>query len=174
MPVLKQRHTKDFTVVPNDLLRNRKISLRDIGLLVWMLSKPHDWKFTYDGMLSELGTDGKAALQKSVKALQTAGYIKIEKTRRKGKLSESIWYVYDSPHIENQYMVNQPQMQIAAKVSPHIDSPYTVNRPVLLNKDITKDTATKNAVPALEGGVQRPNGFYFDEVSGAWRRKESP
>ena len=172
MPVLKQRHTKDFTVVPNDLLRNRKISLRDIGLLVWMLSKPHDWKFTYDGMLSELGTDGKAALQKSVKALQAAGYIKIEKTRRKGKLSESIWYVYDSPHIENQYIVNQ-QRQNAAKVSPHIDSPNTVNRPVILNKDITKDTAAKNAVPALEGGVQLPNGFYFDEVSGAWCRKES-
>lgn len=148
--------------------------MRDVGLLVWMLSKPHDWKFTYDGMLSELETDGKAALQKSVKALQTAQYLRIEKTRHKGKLSESIWYVYDSPRIENQYMVNPPQMQKTAKASPRIDSPYMVNRDVLLNKDITKDTVTQSAVPALEGGVQLPKGFYFDEVSGAWRRKESP
>ena len=174
MPVLKQRHTKDFTVVPNDLLRNRNLSLRDIGLLVWMLSKPHDWKFTYDGMQSEIGTDGKAALQKSVKALQSAKYLRIEKKRCKGRLSECIWYVYDSPHIEKQYMANQPQVQNAVEVSPHIDSPYMANRVVLLNKDKTKDTATKNAVPALKGGVQLPKDYYFDEVSRAWRRKESP
>ena len=174
MPVLKQHHTRDFTVVPNDLLKDRRLSLRDIGLLVWMLSKPPDWKFTYEGMLAELETDGKSALQKSVKSLQSAKYLKIEKKRHKGRLSESIWYVYDSPYIENQYMVNQPQTQNATEVSPHIDSPYTVNQS-LLNKDNTKDTATKNAVPALMGGVQLGGEYYYqDPITKGYVRKENP
>ena len=83
MPVLRQHHTRDFTVIPNDLLQDQRLSFRDIGLLAWMLSKPHDWKFTYEGMLAERVTDGKSAIQAGVKSLKKAGYLRIEKKRNK-------------------------------------------------------------------------------------------
>lgn len=132
-----------------------------------MLSKPQDWKFSYDGMLAERPTDGKAALQKSIKVLQAARYLKIEKKRNKGRLGESIWYVYDSPYIENQYVANPLRQKKAEIDSPRIDLPYTVNQPQL-KKYITKE----NAAPAIEGGAQLSEGFYLDPETGQWRRKE--
>lgn len=167
MPVLKQHHTQNFTVVPNALLLDRRLSFRDIGLLAWMLSKPEAWKFSYEGMLAERSTDGKAAMQAGVKSLQKAGYLKIEKTRNNGRLAESIWYVYDSPHIENRYVDNQLREQSKVNDSPYIEKPYTENPPQL-KKYIKKE----NATPASGGGAQHSE-YYKDPDSGEWRRKEN-
>lgn len=168
MPVLRQHRTRDFTVIPNDLLQDQRLSFRDIGLLAWMLSKPRDWKFTYEGMLSERATDGKSAIQAGVKNLKKTGYLRIEKKRNKGRLAESIWYVYDTPCIENQYVDNLPQLQNAVMDSPCIEKPYMENPPQ------QKKYGTKEkAVPALEGGPQLPEGIFFDHESGEYRRKGS-
>lgn len=138
-----------------------------------MLSKPPDWKFTKKNILPEISQDGERSLQAAVKKLKDAGYLKITRgNRKKGKLAESIWTVYDTPQLQNAVM-EKTALQNEKCSSPQLRSPAVQNAVVLLNTDITKDTATKNAVPALEGGVQLPNGFYFDEVSGAWCRKES-
>lgn len=133
-----------------------------------MLSKPHDWKFTYDGMLSERATDGKSAIQAGVKSLKKAGYLRIEKKRNNGRLAESIWYVYDTPCIDFQYMDNPPQPQNAAVDSPCIEKPYMENPPQQ-KKYITKE----KAAPALEGGAQLPEDIFFDHESGEFRRKGS-
>ena len=133
-----------------------------------MLSKPQDWKFTYEGMLLDRATDGKSAIQAGVQSLKKAGYLRIEKKRNKGRLAESIWYVYDSPHIENQYVDKHPQEQNATKSSPRIEKPYMENPPQL-KKYKTKETA----VSAVEGGAQLPEGLYIDPVSGEWRRREN-
>ena len=132
-----------------------------------MLSKPQDWKFSYEGMLAERSTDGKAAMQAGVKSLQKAGYLRIEKTRNKGRLAESIWYVYDSPYIENRYVDNRSQEQNEGIDSPYIEKPYTENLPQQ-KKYITKE----NAAPAHNGGAQHSE-YYIDPESGEWRRKEN-
>lgn len=154
-------------MIPNDLLQDQRLSYRDVGLLVWMLSKPQDWKFSYDGMLAERTTDGKSAVQAGIKNLKAAGYLRIEKRRNKGRLGERIWYVYDEPYTENQYMDNAPQLQNAVMVSPYTEKPYMENPPQL-KKYITKE----KAAPAVEGGAQLPEGFYLDPETGQWRRKE--
>lgn len=63
-------------MIPNALLQDQRLSYRDLGLLVWMLSKPQDWKFSYEGMLAERTTDGKSAVQAGIKNLKAAGYLK--------------------------------------------------------------------------------------------------
>jgi len=153
-------------VVPNALLQDPSLSYRDIGLLVWMLSKPQNWKFSYEGMLAERSTDGKSAIQAGVKNLKSAGYLRIEKKRNKGRLTESIWYVYDSPCIENQYMVVDSQPK-AVKGSPCMEKPYMENPP-----QQKKYQQKEKAVSALGGGAQLPDGFYYDPVTGEYRRGE--
>lgn len=133
-----------------------------------MLSKPHDWKFTYEGMLSERATDGKSAIQAGVKSLKKAGYLRIEKKRNNGRLAESIWYVYDTPHIENQYVDNPPQPKNAVMDSPCIEKPYMENPP-----QQKKYRTKEKAAPALKGGAQLPKEFDFDHESGEYRRKGS-
>lgn len=50
MPVYRVEKVKDYTIMPNTHLRNRKLSLRAKGLLCQMLSLPPEWNFTlHDG-----------------------------------------------------------------------------------------------------------------------------
>lgn len=153
-------------MIPNLLLQDQRLSYRDIGLLVWMLSKPQDWKFSYEGMLAERATDGKSAVQAGVKNLKATKYLRIEKKRNKGRLAESIWYVYDSPYTENQYVEKLNQRKTAVRDSPCTEKPYTENPPQL-KKYKTKE----KAAPAVEGGAQLSEKFYIDPVSGGWRRR---
>ena len=155
-------------MIPNALLQDQRLSYRDVGLLVWMLSKPQDWKFSYDGMLAERTTDGKSAVQAGIKNLKAAGYLRIEKQRNKGRLGERIWYVYDEPYTENQYMDNTPQLQNAVRVSPYIEKPYMENPP-----QQKKYRTKEKAVPAVVGGTQPSRELYRDPETGEWRRKEN-
>ena len=67
-----------------------------------MLSKPTDWKFTKKSILEEITRDGERSLQAGIKNLQETGYLKIARgSRKNGKLSESIWTVYDTPQLRN-------------------------------------------------------------------------
>ena len=145
------------------------MSLRDIGLLVWMLSKPTDWKFTKKSILAEIAQDGERSLQAAVKKLQDAGYLTIKRgDRKKGKLAESIWTVYDTPQLQNAVM-EQPQPGKPKCGSPQLRYPAVQNAVVLQNKENKR----KRAVPAAEGGTRLPEGFYFDPELGEWRRKEN-
>lgn len=168
MPVLRQHHTQDFTVIPNALLQDQRLSFRDIGLLVWMLSKPADWKFTKKNILAEISQDGDRSLQAAVKKLQDMGYLTITRgDRRKGKLAESIWTVYDTPQLQNA-VVEQAQPPKSECDLPQLRFPSVQNA---VDYKINNNKK-KKAVPATEGGAQLPEGIYYDPDSGEFRRKE--
>ena len=154
MPVLRKKYKNEYTILPNAILKDQRLSYRDIGLLAWMLSKPQDWKFSYEGMLAERSKDGKSALQTGVKNLQAAGYLRIEKQRHKGRLAERIWYVYDAPYTENPYM----------------EKPYKEKQPQQ-NTDKTKYMTAEKAVPGSEAGRQPMENLYLDKETGEWRRR---
>ena len=169
MPVLRQRHTQNFTVVPNSILQDKRLSFRDTGLLIWMLSKPTDWKFTKKSILEEITRDGERSLQEGIKNLQKTGYLKIARgSRKNGKLSESIWTVYDTPQLQNAVMEqSQPGKQECE--TPQLRFP-SVQNAVDYKERINK---RNKAAPALEGGAQLPEDIFFDQESGEFRRKGS-
>ena len=155
MLVLRQRHARNFTTLPNELLQVQQLSCRDRGLLVWMLSKPPDWKFTHKAILQELPADGKTAILNCVKRLQEVGSLEISRSKKAGQFDKSIWTVSDTPHPQNE------DMDI-----PHPRFPHPQNADVFLKKELTKK---EKAVPALEGGRQPE--IYFDPEAGEWKRR---
>lgn len=163
MPVLRQHHTRDFTVLPNALLQDQRLSCRDRGLLVWMLSKPPEWSFTKAGIVAELCQDGERSVQSGVKVLQELGYLTITRERqKKGTISRSVWIVFDTPQMRNAVVGGSTEER-----TPQLRYPAVEN--AAPNKDRFKQ---KRAVPAVEGGPQLPNGVYFDAESGQWRKGE--
>ena len=147
MPVIKRRHTSDFTVLPNDLLQDQRLSCRDRGLLVWMLSMPPDWNFSHNALLKELRFDKKGAVQSCIKKLKELGYLKIIQERNNGRLGNKIWYVCDTPYPDI------PNFGIS--------SAYKIN-------NIKK----KKAVPTCWGGEQPSYEIYYDPELGEYRRRE--
>lgn len=162
MPVLRQHHTQDFTTIPNSLLQDQRLSCRDRGLLVWMLSKPPNWNFSKASLVNELKLDGEGSIKSGIKNLKAAGYLTIRQERVKGKVSHSIWTVSDSP--QGCFSPTAPQgCFLPVEISP-------------LNKERIYKTRTPEkqgtAAPAFEGGGQpSPNGIYFDREEGIWKRQ---
>lgn len=42
----------NYTIVDNSILRNKKISLKAVGLLCKMYSLPPDWYYSFNGLVS--------------------------------------------------------------------------------------------------------------------------
>lgn len=83
-----------FTRVPNTAI-DGTLSLKALGLLVFMLSKPDGWRFTERGLLSQL-QEGRHALASAMQELITAGYVR-RRADEDGNLRRMVTEVYDRP-----------------------------------------------------------------------------
>lgn len=73
--MLKLEKPKDnFTIVCNEPLRDKRISLRAKGLYALTYSKPTDWRF-YEAALMEESTEGRDAVRGAMKELIEAGWV---------------------------------------------------------------------------------------------------
>ena len=82
MAVLKNRTQSNFTLISNQMFHDKKLSMRDRGIISMLSSLPDGWEFSIEG-LSALSEDGKDSIRKSVKKLEKAGYLK--RTMKRGK-----------------------------------------------------------------------------------------
>lgn len=86
-----------FTVLPNVIMNDDKLSLRAKGLLCVLLSKPDDWRV--DGrMIANEVKEGRDAVYTALTELETAGYLtrrKMQDQATKQWTSEST--IYETP-----------------------------------------------------------------------------
>jgi len=81
-----------FTIVPNEIFK-KGLSLKAIGLYVYLNSKPEDWNFTYKGISSQL-KEGEKAIRGAVKELVKAKMlIRIPKKGDNGEFNGWIWVI---------------------------------------------------------------------------------
>lgn len=85
-----------FTQVPNEWVRDERLSRRARGLLVELLSHRAGWRVTV-AALQKAGTEGRDAVRKTIDELQEFGYLtRTQGHRETGKFSE-VEYVLTSP-----------------------------------------------------------------------------
>jgi len=76
--VYRTERTANFTQLPNESLRDERLSFRARGLLAFMLSFPDDWQHRD---LEEHGTEGREAVRSALRELEACGYR--EKVKRR-------------------------------------------------------------------------------------------
>lgn len=69
-----KRPTADYTAIPNELLRDEKLTMRAKGLYCIMFSKPDGWIF-YNSCLVSESKEGKDAVRGAMKELTERGWI---------------------------------------------------------------------------------------------------
>jgi len=74
MSVYRVEKNKNFTIMSNIHLRDKRLSLRAKGLLSIFLSLPENWQFTLAG-LSKIVREGITALRGAVAELEACGGI---------------------------------------------------------------------------------------------------
>lgn len=75
MPILRNKTQNNFTMINNDILRNRELSLKDRGLLCTLISLPDSWAFSIRGLAATI-PDGKDSIGTSLIKLEKLGYLK--------------------------------------------------------------------------------------------------
>ncbi|MFG1805043.1 hypothetical protein [Streptomyces sp. NPDC049040] len=98
MQIHRIRHTRGFTVLPNTLLQDRRLSYTARGLLADLLSRPDGWR--EDGRhMADTSPQGRLTVAKALRELAAFGYYRVERVRRPDGTFVTQTHVYDNPQV---------------------------------------------------------------------------
>lgn len=76
--VIRVIKNRNYTVMSNTHLKDKRLSLKAIGLLSVVLGLPEDWHYTVNGLVG-IVKDGKDSVESAIKELKKNGYLRVEK-----------------------------------------------------------------------------------------------
>lgn len=142
MAVIRVVKNKDYTVMSNAHLHDKRLSLKAVGLLSIVLSLPDDWHYTINGLVGSV-KDGKDSVESAIKELKKNGYLRVDKIYPNGNCNR-IQYQYtffEKPQevvfqpLENQDVENQ-EVESQVFENPHA---YINTNKQSTNKQNTKE-----------------------------------
>ena len=104
MAVFRINKSKNYTVMSNYHLKDKKLSLKAKGLLSIMLSLPDEWDYSINGLI-KISKEGERAIKSTLQELKTNKYLTVTKLYPNQTESKKIEYIYDifeNPKKENQ------------------------------------------------------------------------
>ena len=134
MATIRIEKTKDFSIVSNTVLRDKRLSLRTRGLLVFMLSLSETWEYSIKGLAYATGeSEGKVGM--CLKELEKCGYLTRERTRNsKGQMEGTNYTLWESPKVsdaENPSLekpnVENPVLENPSLEKPNVENPGQIN-----------------------------------------------
>lgn len=97
MAVFRIERTKDYTVMSNYHLKDKRLSLKAKGLLSQMLSLPEDWDYTLTG-LTHINRESKDAIRTALQELEKCGYLhRRQTTDATGRFSSNEYIIRETP-----------------------------------------------------------------------------
>ncbi|MFI9273650.1 hypothetical protein ACIGXM_23470 [Kitasatospora sp. NPDC052896] len=98
MRVHRSAQAQHFTVLPNGLLQDRRLSYTARGLLADLLSRPDGWR--EDGKaMADTSPQGRGAIRRALKELTDAGYYRVDRLRLPDGTFRSESHVFDTPQL---------------------------------------------------------------------------
>lgn len=120
MAVFKIEKNKNYTIMSNYHLRDKRMSLKAKGLLSFMLSLPLDWDYSLDG-LEKICKEGKDSIRSALNELKLYGYLVIKKTQNNKGIFEYEYMIYEYPYSENPDM-DYPDMENPTQINTNIQN----------------------------------------------------
>lgn len=110
MSIIRVEKNRNYTVINNEFLRNKDLSLKAKGLLAVCLSLPDTWNWSIAGLVA-ICKESITSVRSSLKELEEHGYVTILKTKDdKGRFIYE-YTIYEtpvsvSPDIQNLHLDN--------------------------------------------------------------------
>ncbi len=154
MAKLIKGNKKQFTIIDNNIFKDRRLHLKDTGLLCLMLSLPDNWSFSIKG-LSSLCPDGKDSIRAGIENLERYGYLTRKQARDDGgSFSGYNYYIYSDPSENEDY---HPEAEEAESGDlnggpPLSENPTTVNptsdnpTQYITNESSTQESSTRQSI----------------------------
>jgi len=131
MAVLKNKTQGSYTIVSQNIMRDKTLTLTERGLLLTLFSLPDNWNFTIAG-LNQILPDGREKISHTLNNLISKGYVtRIQSRGSKGQFESTDLEVHETP-IRSSNPPDKPrnddEPQEISDISPFPENPYTVNR----------------------------------------------
>lgn len=164
MAFLRKANKKNFTVIDSDIIRDDNLSLKDLGLLVRLLSLPDNWEFSENGLMTIFKKDKQGSIRTGLKNLENLGYLKRTKVRdSNGKFIGCDWIINEQPYLENSSMdiapcLENPSMEFPSMENPNSDKPkmenprlenqpqYNINKPNTNQPNIKESNINQHSI----------------------------
>lgn len=147
MATIRIQKNKNFSIVSNEILRDKRLSLRTRGLLVFCLSLADTWEYSIKGLAAATGeSEGKISL--CLKELEKYGYLTRERTRNaKGQMDGTNYTLWEEPRFTKPQEPNteKPNVEKPILENPNLDNPM-LEKPNVENRgqENTKSSNNKN------------------------------
>lgn len=132
-------HTSNFTVINNTLI-NSAIPAKAQKVLLYLLSKPSDWKLRVTDLKHRLGLSTYSVRQ-ALRWLMANGYAYFERL----KSGFTNWFIYDVPKIKQ---------AVNPDLKPHVEIPQVEIQTVLTNTDFLLNIEHNNTEPKINKAEQ--------------------
>ena len=168
MAVFRVEKTKDFTLMSNHHLKNRKLTLKAKGLLSLMLSLPDSWDYTLKGLAS-ICSEGIDAVRTAVKELEQEGYIERNQIRNeKGRIQDLEYIIYERPRMLYPDS-EEPELENPILEKPMLENPTQLNTKGSSNHVSKKDLSSTEGSNPILSSPKAPRGS--DGMGRDWMRE---
>ena len=144
MAILRKQKTGNFTTVNNYFINDPNLKPDGKGFLLFMLSKPDDWKFNFINFQKSLGI-GQKAVRSLVNKLEQLKYLKRERIRDEFGHYEWNYFVYEEPYDLVLKRENTPYSP-----SGYVEQGYAVEGNVYQNTNITNTESNKDKIENID------------------------
>lgn len=160
-----QRVPSNFITVHKGFINDSRLTLKAVGLLCYLLSKPDGWKVIVSDIVKNFA-NGKPSVYSGLKELKRYGYYKKEAVRENGRIVRWESIVYECP--PDRQTPSDPPAPTPPKAPknggkssdiPHVDS-SKVDKENIKNKqrnyiNINKNKSTKSDVSIYRGESEK-------------------
>ena len=172
MAIIRKKQKERFSIVDNKVIEDERLSFKARGLLIYMLSKPDDWKFYTEELAKRSNKDGISAIKTALNEIEDAGYLTRKQGHKKnGQFTSQDWILTDtstnSPQVEKPLADKAPAGKALAdnRTLPNTDFKPNTD---LSNTDqpLTGDSHTTQEVFSLwENNWGFPNGIAQQDLT---------
>jgi DNA-binding MarR family transcriptional regulator len=128
-------HTSNFTVISNSLI-DSAIPAKAQKVLLYLLSKPCDWKLRVTDIRHRLGLSTYSVRQ-ALRWLMANGYAHFERL----KSGFTNWFIYDTPKLKK---------AVSPDLIPCVEIPHVEFQSVLSNTEVLPNTHYYNSAQAIK------------------------
>jgi len=142
MAIFRIEKIKDYTIMSNNHLRNKSLSLKSKGLLSLILSLPENWNYSVRG-LSAICKEGVESISSALRELEDTGYLQRNKLRdERGRITETEYIIYELPQTRPD--AAEPHPTLPNTTPPHTGNSNTDKcaQSITIDLSITKESRT--------------------------------
>lgn len=139
--IFKRKTSRNFTIIPNDVINDSRLSWKSLGILVKLLSLPPNYSYLTMESLSKKNGTGAAATRSGLQELEDAGYLSIQRKHdARGRFAHTVWTISDTSDRKTEMspFCGNPNMD-----SPPMENPSVESAPLINTKNTTKQKNKK-------------------------------